>query len=126
MDLDTPPRNDLHSPSHHSSGSSSESSSESDRETDPQGPKPPTEFIIANKFIESLKDAFLNNPEELDPDIIERLQNPPTYTPELDPDERLSVPSFYPSRMHRKMHIIPLERLFCAAIQKTTFSHISK
>jgi hypothetical protein len=53
----------------------------------------------------------LNNPEELDPDIIERLRNPPEYTVELDPDERLSIDLFLSITNASEKHIIPLELL---------------
>ncbi|KAJ7892330.1 hypothetical protein B0H14DRAFT_3675912 [Mycena olivaceomarginata] len=82
------------------------------RETDPKKPsKTPSEFVIANKFIDNLKNAFLNNPEELNPDIIERLRNPPEYTLELDPDERLSIDLFLSITNASEKHISPLELL---------------
>jgi hypothetical protein len=88
LDSDSPHRSD-------ESDSSSDSSSDSDS-TSESGAQPtsPKEFIIANKFIAGLQNAYLNNPEELDRDIIQRLQNPPEYTPELDRDERLSIDLF--------------------------------
>ncbi|KAJ7938937.1 hypothetical protein B0H13DRAFT_1851110 [Mycena leptocephala] len=82
------------------------------RETDPKEPsKAPSEFVIANKFIDNLKNAFLNNPEELNPDIIERLRSPPEYTLELDPDERLSIDLFLSIANASEKHISPLELL---------------
>ncbi|KAJ7453046.1 hypothetical protein B0H11DRAFT_2201145, partial [Mycena galericulata] len=61
----------------------------------PTEPEPVIEeFIITNKFIDGLRSASLDDGDELDPDFVERLRNPPEYTPELDADERLSVDLF--------------------------------
>ncbi|KAJ7071905.1 hypothetical protein B0H15DRAFT_965693 [Mycena belliarum] len=53
------------------------------------------EFQLANKFIEGLRSATLDDErEDLDPDFVYRLRNPVTGTPELDEDERLSLDLF--------------------------------
>ncbi|KAJ6622160.1 hypothetical protein B0H10DRAFT_2214525 [Mycena sp. CBHHK59/15] len=66
-------------------------------ECEPQVQEPESqieEFRITNKFIDALRHAHLDNPEELNPDIIERLKNPPQYTPTLNTDKHLSIDLF--------------------------------
>ncbi|KAJ7017467.1 hypothetical protein C8F04DRAFT_1244092 [Mycena alexandri] len=53
------------------------------------------DFQITNHFINALRDARLDDPaENLDPDIIEQIRNPPQNPPTLTPDERLSIDLF--------------------------------
>ncbi|KAJ7124579.1 hypothetical protein C8R43DRAFT_1135534 [Mycena crocata] len=49
------------------------------------------EIAIANKFIEGLHLAHIDNSDMLDADIIEQLLNPPQFLPMLSPDERLAI-----------------------------------
>ncbi|KAJ7088471.1 hypothetical protein B0H15DRAFT_939305 [Mycena belliarum] len=50
--------------------------------------------LITNRFIQCLQEATLSNPDELDADVIDRLENPPSHTPVLDADQRLAVDLF--------------------------------
>ncbi|KAK6988338.1 hypothetical protein R3P38DRAFT_3444044 [Favolaschia claudopus] len=59
-----------------------------------------SDIAIAQKFIELLKNARLDNPDELDPAIIERLKNPPSAIPILEPDQRLAVDLFLSISKH--------------------------
>ncbi|KAK6971501.1 hypothetical protein R3P38DRAFT_2813734 [Favolaschia claudopus] len=59
---------------------------------------PDTNNSTANspgRFIDNLRNASLDdNTERLDPELIERLRNPPRGVPELDADERLALDIF--------------------------------
>ncbi|KAJ7244470.1 hypothetical protein C8J57DRAFT_1363914, partial [Mycena rebaudengoi] len=84
MEEDPPPESPPHVPSRSSSRSSSP--------TRPHFESKIEDIHITNLFIETLKNASLDDEKEnLDPDLVSRLRNPPKEPPTLTSDERLSI-----------------------------------
>ncbi|KAJ7289478.1 hypothetical protein C8J57DRAFT_1493916 [Mycena rebaudengoi] len=84
MEEDPPPESPPYVPSRSSSRSSSP--------TRPHFESKIEDIHITNLFIETLKNASLDDEKEnLDPDLVSRLRNPPKEPPTLTSDERLSI-----------------------------------